>query len=308
MRFNPPPNWPPAPPGWTPDADWAPDPSWPPPPPGWQLWVDDFGPGAEGAVPYPPHGAPWPPVPQQRSHRALWWSLAAAAVVVIVIGGLLLGVGGRLTAEQKPSGKPDITNLTSEMLVDRSAFPDSSGGKWISGVNSAGDNPSEMPNLTVDPPECADFYASPKSASQTATATLAKLRPSGLRTMRVRLALTSDRRNLKALLEKCQSFTQTFEVRGHSVTTDIQLSPLDADGVPPWAVATAISTASKAAIRLPIEITADTVSGYYRGVLVVVSSNNVGLRSENDDADDAGDADELVELFNTQIEKLEAAQ
>jgi|KBSSwiStaDraftv2_1062776.scaffolds.fasta_scaffold03010_6 major membrane immunogen (membrane-anchored lipoprotein) len=44
MRFNSPPNWPPAPPGWTPPPDWRPDPSWPPPPPGWQLWVDDTPP------------------------------------------------------------------------------------------------------------------------------------------------------------------------------------------------------------------------------------------------------------------------
>jgi hypothetical protein len=41
MRFNPPPNWPPVPPGWTPPAGWQPDPSWPPPPPGWQLWVPE---------------------------------------------------------------------------------------------------------------------------------------------------------------------------------------------------------------------------------------------------------------------------
>lgn len=39
MRFNPPPNWPPVPPGWTPPAGWQPDPSWPPPPAGWPLWV-----------------------------------------------------------------------------------------------------------------------------------------------------------------------------------------------------------------------------------------------------------------------------
>jgi hypothetical protein len=41
MRFNLPPNWPPAPPGWTPPPDWRPDPSWPPMPPGWPLWVPD---------------------------------------------------------------------------------------------------------------------------------------------------------------------------------------------------------------------------------------------------------------------------
>jgi hypothetical protein len=41
MRFNPPPSWPPAPPGWTPPPGWLPDPSWPPLPPGWPLWVPD---------------------------------------------------------------------------------------------------------------------------------------------------------------------------------------------------------------------------------------------------------------------------
>jgi hypothetical protein len=40
-RFNPPPGWPPAPPGWTPPPGWQPDPSWPAPPPGWPLWVEE---------------------------------------------------------------------------------------------------------------------------------------------------------------------------------------------------------------------------------------------------------------------------
>src|ERR1700722_8023264 len=41
MRFNPPPNWPQPPPGWTPPAGWTPPPSWPPPPDGWPLWLPD---------------------------------------------------------------------------------------------------------------------------------------------------------------------------------------------------------------------------------------------------------------------------
>jgi len=40
MRFNPPPNWPPAPAGWTPPAGWEPDVAWGPLPPGWPLWVE----------------------------------------------------------------------------------------------------------------------------------------------------------------------------------------------------------------------------------------------------------------------------
>ncbi|WP_234898970.1 hypothetical protein [Mycolicibacter kumamotonensis] len=91
------------------------------------------------------------------------------------------------------------------------------------------------------------------------------------------------------------------------MTTDIQLSPLDAEGVPPWAVATVITSASKSAIRLPIAITASTISGYYRGVLVVATSNDIGLRTEQDESEEAANAEALVKLFNTQIEKLEAA-
>lgn len=41
MRFNPPPNWPQPPEGWTPPPGWQPDPSWPQPPWGWPLWVDE---------------------------------------------------------------------------------------------------------------------------------------------------------------------------------------------------------------------------------------------------------------------------
>ena len=295
MRFNPPPNWPPAPPGWVPDAGWAPDPSWPPLPEGWPLWVDD--------------GVPWPmPGPQPGSRKTLWLSLGAAAAAVVLVAGVVLGVSGRFSREDKPSRKPDITALTSEMLVDRASFPDPSGGKWISGVDSAGDTPSEMPNLTVDPPECADLYSSPSSARQTATATLAKLQPGGLHSMRVRLALTSEHPNLKKLLDTCQSFKQTFEAGGRSVTTDIALTPLEAADVPPWAVATVISSSSNAAVWLSISITASTISGFYRGVLVVATSNDIGLRMNNDGGDDAAHADELVKLFNTQIERLEAAQ
>ena len=44
MKFNPPPNWPQTPAGWTPPPGWEPDPSWPAPPFGWPLWVaeDEF--------------------------------------------------------------------------------------------------------------------------------------------------------------------------------------------------------------------------------------------------------------------------
>jgi hypothetical protein len=38
-QFNPPPDWPVPPLGWSPEPAWKPDPSWPAAPAGWQFWV-----------------------------------------------------------------------------------------------------------------------------------------------------------------------------------------------------------------------------------------------------------------------------
>jgi hypothetical protein len=59
LRFNPPPNWPPPPPGFVPPPRWQPDPDWPPAPPGWQLWVpDDSVPDGTGGFPAAAAGVP----------------------------------------------------------------------------------------------------------------------------------------------------------------------------------------------------------------------------------------------------------
>lgn len=60
-RFNPPPGWPPAPPGWKPPAGWAPPRDWPAPPPGWELWITDTQPESDisGSEASPsPEGSP----------------------------------------------------------------------------------------------------------------------------------------------------------------------------------------------------------------------------------------------------------
>ncbi len=49
-RFNPPPNWPSPPQGWTPPAGWRPDPAWPAPPSGWELWLPGAPDAAEMAL------------------------------------------------------------------------------------------------------------------------------------------------------------------------------------------------------------------------------------------------------------------
>lgn len=252
----------------------------------------------------------WPEQPPvvPASRKWLWLALGVPAVVLIAVAALVLGLTGRLSAEERPSKKPDIKELTGTMLVDRSAFPDVTGGKWISGVNSAGTEGSEASNLKIDPPECGDLYGDAKAASQTATATLAKLQSGGLRSLRMRLAITPEHRNIKDYLQKCQTFTQTAEAAGRSVTTEIRVQPLDAAGVPPWAVGSVMTSSSATRIRLPLGVTAATISGYYRGVLVVASSNEIRIGAKQDPATVAPEtADQLVKLFNAQVEKLEAA-
>lgn len=85
MRFNPPPTWPPAPVGWTPEPGWQPDPSWGPVPSGWHLWVD------EAAV------AGWPPPDVTPSRLKVAVSVALAVAVgigSIVAYGLVAGDPG----------------------------------------------------------------------------------------------------------------------------------------------------------------------------------------------------------------------
>lgn len=68
-EFNPPPNWPQPPDGWTPPSDWTPDPSWPPPPNGWELWIDPDA-GDPAADPEPATVSDSAPSPRSLSTAA----------------------------------------------------------------------------------------------------------------------------------------------------------------------------------------------------------------------------------------------
>jgi hypothetical protein len=72
-KFNPPPNWPKPPEGFTPGPGWQPDPSWPPPPHGWQLWTEE-----------PPRAGPKP----SRGHGRWLWPLGA-----FILGAAVVGIG-----------------------------------------------------------------------------------------------------------------------------------------------------------------------------------------------------------------------
>ena len=92
-RFNPPPGWPPVPPGWTPPPGWKPPAHFPAPPPGWPLWIDDAETLSSGR---------WKPswrlyVPIGLIVLAALVGLAAGGYGALVFGGLvatLVGLAG----------------------------------------------------------------------------------------------------------------------------------------------------------------------------------------------------------------------
>lgn len=73
LVFNPPPNWPAPPAGWTPTPTWRPDPAWGPVPDGWQLWVEEPDP-----EPIDVDDAPLEPLISEESAEALGASEPAA--------------------------------------------------------------------------------------------------------------------------------------------------------------------------------------------------------------------------------------
>ena len=73
LVFNPPPNWPAPPAGWTPTPTWRPDPAWGPVPDGWQLWIEEPDP-----EPIDVDDAPLEPLISEESAEALGASEPAA--------------------------------------------------------------------------------------------------------------------------------------------------------------------------------------------------------------------------------------
>jgi hypothetical protein len=231
--------------------------------------------------------------------------------VIILLAGSVFAVAAvkKVTSggEAKASAKPDITQLTRDLLVDKSAFPDFDGGKRSSGLGTE-KAPGNV-ELSIEPPECADLYGQSKRATQTAYATVSKLGPGGLRSMEVHLAITREQPNLKDDVDKCQSFTVSSEIAGHTVTVETQLNRLDAADVPRWAIATEMKSSSSPlpGIPLSLSVTTDLISGYYRGVLVVASYHQFNRRAQRSDSSGPQAVEDLVKLFNAQVEKLEAA-
>ncbi len=104
MRFNPPPNWPQPPAGWTPPPGWEPDPAWGPVPPGWQLWVADNRPRDA-----PPYGAP----PGKSTGSKTGLIVGAVSVVLLLLVGAAVGAALLLRKGNESAPATPTTSATS---------------------------------------------------------------------------------------------------------------------------------------------------------------------------------------------------
>jgi hypothetical protein len=225
----------------------------------------------------------------------------AAVVVVAVLAFGVPNVGN--------SNKPEITNLTKDLLVDKSDFPEIRGGEWNSALI---DNPRKelaLPGKTITPEECADFGGPIYSFDQKAQAGFTASDPDGERSIILRLGISPQRPDLKIHREKCRSFTVSFVAAGHTVTMDAHVGPLDASGLPSWAVGTVMTYANSSVADVPVSVSmmTATVAGYCRGVLVHVAYTDLGHGSQEKGPPSPETTHDLVALFNAQVAKLKAA-
>ncbi|ODR05071.1 hypothetical protein BHQ15_16275 [Mycolicibacillus koreensis] len=287
MRFNPPPNWPPAPPGWTPEPGWQPDPAWGPPPPGWPLWVPDTA------------------TPARRTTTALWIGLGAAVLVVAVaITAVLLtrGSGPATTAgppgsptptSGDPAEEPPITTLSTSLLVDRSAFPDlGPDAEWSSSQPEPSDASGDS-SVSVTPSECKDFLNDHSYTSDVHARLGVSQTPEEVL---VSLQLGSKKLDVADYVDKCARATATSDDR----TMTVAIHPLDLTGLPSWATGYSVDIRAENA-RNTMDASARVITGYYRAVKVEVESNSLGSGPSSVADDD------LVDLFNAQVDKLAAA-
>lgn len=288
MRFNPPPNWPPAPPGWVPDPSWQPDPAWGPVPPGWPLWVADE----------PAHGP-------QRSRKALWLSLAGLAAVVVIAAGVIVAVGRGGDSATKPSAKPDITALAEEMLVDRAVFPDlGDDATWITSLDTSETKTFGPPHdMSFNPTECSDLLGEPAGSEQVADAVLSHYTADTIQAFEVMLSVAAQPIPLADYLERCREFTIVNQPTGQRQEGRATVQPLHIDGAPGWALGYTVQViAPSASTGGTNHLTARVLAGYYRGVLVEAMDRSQSGTDSGTEADDR-----VLDLFTAQIDKLEAA-
>jgi hypothetical protein len=182
--------------------------------------------------------------------------------------------------------KPEFTQVTSSMFVDRSAVPNSAVMEFTAPRISSYTTGSNDP---VDPPESAPLYWGP-DGTQAGSVSWSTMKSPGTSTNNERqlfslyLAVPTERPDLSSLLGKCG----TIEYQGHTST----VTPLPLPGLPSWSTAYRLRVGGGGGAG---------IIGLCRGlyVSVVFAQQPGGDISPND-------TNALAKLFNDQVAKLVA--
>jgi hypothetical protein len=214
-------------------------------------------------------------------------AVVAMACMVVITASCSSAVDKPVAQESSEPQKPELTQVTSSMFVDRSAVPNNAATEF-----SAPDISSDMggPSDPVDPPECGPIFWGP-TPTQAGSISWSTLRSTGASTnndgryFHLFLVVPAERPDLRSLLGKCGT------VKAQGATT--RVSPLPLPGLPSWALATRVFAPGADGAG---------IIGLCRGLFVSVAFTQKpgGDLSPND-------TDALVKLFNDQVAKLEAA-
>jgi hypothetical protein len=223
------------------------------------------------------------------------WAVLAVGLVVGTVVFLTRGDSTNTPSGSAQSHKPDITKLTTSLFADQSSFPVMGGDATWKGPTTK-DGMLGSGQTEINPPECAPLNGTIPSTTQSAG--LAEGVQAHI--FAVALSLTTDRPDFKSLLPACQTVTIGNITKTYKPTT--------LPGLPDWATAYTATRAGQPGWEL------DAV-GYYRGILITAGalrdtgSDNITTAPEGFGLDEPNDHDMtgVVQLFNAQVAKLEAA-
>ncbi len=220
------------------------------------------------------------------THARLLAVTAAVCMVVMTVSCSSAASKSAAPGSNETPQKPEFTQVTSSMFVDRSAVPNSPAMEFTAPSISSD---TQGPNDPVDPPECGPIFWGP-AHTQMGSVTWSTMRSVGTSTnnegklFSLYLVVPAERPDLRSLLGKCG----TIEYQGHTGT----VSPLPLPGLPSWANATRVTSPGADGAG---------VIGLCRGLYVSVA---FGQKPGGDIS--PNDTNALVKLFNDQVAKLEA--
>ena len=226
-------------------------------------------------------------------------SLLAATVVVILVALCACssstkpsnatpeGQSPTADADDRASKKPDITRLTTTMIVGESSFPTIEGAVW-SPPNLIPVEGGLIGGTEMEPAECMPLLAWSPLASEWAFASLNAGRAGGNRGIylySVEIGLPKERPDYAELVTRCGTVTRN--------ATTVTFAPYPIDGLPSWSTSVLRSVPSEDAEAI-------SIFGEYRGALLVV-------QVQRDSPLQAGDTAAVAKIFNDQVAQLEAA-